>query len=72
MGIAFGRPSLLLFGATRPYLNTTRDNARVLYHPLPCSPCRRKPICNGEFTCMKSIRSSDVLDAAVELLGRGR
>ena len=52
MGIAFARPSLLLFGSTCPYLETTRGNARVLYHRLPCSPCKRRPTCNGAFTCM--------------------
>jgi len=69
MGIAFRRPSLLLFGATRPYLDTGRADARVLYHALPCSPCRRRPTCNGEFTCMTSIEPGEVLSAAREILG---
>jgi heptosyltransferase-1 len=60
LGIAYGRPSLLLFGSTCPYLDTSRANARVLYHPLPCSPCRRTPTCNGEFTCMQSIAVNEV------------
>jgi len=70
MGIAFGRPSLLLFGSTCPYLDTTRPNARVLYHRMDCSPCKRKPTCHGAFTCMKSIEVEEVLAAARELLGR--
>jgi len=70
MGIAFGRPSLLLFGSTCPYLGTTRANARVLYHCLDCSPCKRRPTCNGAFTCMQSIAVDEVLDAAKNLLGR--
>jgi heptosyltransferase-1 len=70
MGIAFGRPSLLLFGSTCPYLDTGRDNARVLYHPRDCSPCRRNPTCNGAFSCMTSILVDEVLDAAKGLLGR--
>lgn len=69
MGIAFKRPSLLLFGSTRPYLDTTRADARVLYHALPCSPCRRKPTCNGEYSCMKSIEPGAVLSAAEDILG---
>jgi heptosyltransferase-1 len=69
MGIAFGRPSLLLFGSTCPYLDTTRPNARVLYHRMDCSPCKRKPTCDGAFTCMKSIEVDEVLTAARELLG---
>ena len=68
MGIAFGRPSLLLFGSTCPYLNTTRSNARVLYHRLPCSPCRRRPSCDGDFTCMKRIAVEEVLSEARALL----
>ena len=70
MGIAFGRPSLLLFGATCPYRDTTRSNARVLYHPMPCSPCRRRPTCNGDFTCMKAIGVDEVLRAATGLLAQ--
>jgi len=70
MGIAFGRPTLLLFGSTCPYRNTTRANARVLYHPLPCSPCRRKPTCHGQFTCMRSIEVNEVVTAARDLVGR--
>jgi len=70
MGIAFGRPSLLLFGSTCPYRNTTRANARVLYHPLPCSPCRRKPTCHGQFTCMREIEVNEVVAAARDLVGQ--
>jgi len=69
MGLAFGRLSLLLFGSTRPYLDTTRANARVLYHRLNCSPCKRRPTCDGAFTCMRSIEVDEVLNAARDLLG---
>lgn len=69
MGIAFARPSLLLFGSTCPYTDTTRTDARVLYHPLPCSPCKRRPTCNGDFTCMRLLESGEVFDAARALLG---
>ena len=68
MGIAFGRPTLLLFGSTRPYLDTGRANARVLYHPLPCSPCKRRPTCGGAFDCMRRIEVDEVLGAASDLL----
>jgi len=68
MGIAFGRPSLLLFGSTRPYLDTTRAGARVLYHPLDCSPCKRRPTCNGAFDCMRSISVDEVYIAAKNIL----
>jgi len=64
MGIAFARPSLLLFGSTCPYRDTTRSNARVLYHPMPCSPCKRKPTCGSRFDCMRAIDVNEVFAAA--------
>jgi heptosyltransferase-1 len=70
MGIALGTPSLLLFGSTCPYLDTFRANARVLYHPLPCSPCKRRPTCGGAFTCMQEIQVGEVLAAARDLIGK--
>lgn len=69
MGIAFGTPSLLLFGSTCPYSETTRANARVLYHPFPCSPCKRRPTCDGAFHCMRAIGPSEVMAAARGLVG---
>ncbi len=68
MGIAFNTPSLLLFGSTCPYLHTTRPNARVLYHRLDCSPCRRRPTCGGAFTCMAMIDVDQIIDQARGLL----
>ncbi|MBK1643185.1 lipopolysaccharide heptosyltransferase [Thiocapsa imhoffii] len=70
MGIAFGTPSLLLFGATCPYLETSRANARVLYHRLACSPCKRRPTCDGDFTCMRRIDVEEIIAAARALIGR--
>jgi len=70
MGIAFHRPTLALFGSTCPYRNTTRDNAWVLYHRFPCSPCRRNPICNGDFSCMAAITVDEVQASATRLLAR--
>ncbi|MGD2138169.1 MAG: glycosyltransferase family 9 protein [Gammaproteobacteria bacterium] len=72
MGIAFRRPCIALFGSTCPYLDTTHDNAVVLYHKLACSPCKRNPTCHGRFDCMRAITVSEVLEQARRLLqGRG-
>ena len=68
MGIALDTPSVLLFGSTCPYTDTTRANARVLYHPLPCSPCKRRPTCGGAFTCMAEITVGEVLRVAREVI----
>jgi heptosyltransferase-1 len=69
MGIALRRPTLLLFGATCPYTDTTRADARVLYHPRACSPCRRRPTCDGRFDCMRDIAVDEVLAALRDLPG---
>ncbi|MBT2969056.1 MAG: lipopolysaccharide heptosyltransferase [gamma proteobacterium symbiont of Ctena orbiculata] len=67
MGIAMHRPTLCLFGSTRPYLDTTHENAAVIYHPRECSPCKRKPTCNGRFDCMREIKVAEVMSRASRL-----
>jgi len=71
MGIAFRRPTICLFGSTCPYLDTAHDNAVVLYHKLDCSPCKRRPTCNGRFDCMRAITADEVLEQARQLLQAG-
>ena len=68
MGIAFATPTVAIFGSTRPYLDTGRANARVLWLGLDCSPCRRRPTCDGAFTCLRDIRPERVLDEARTVL----
>lgn len=69
MGIAMQRPTLCLFGSTRPYLDTGQESAQVIYHPRDCSPCRRKPTCNGSFDCMQEITVDEVISEAQRLPG---
>jgi heptosyltransferase-1 len=69
IGIAMSRPTLCLFGSTRPYLDTTHDNAQVIYHPLSCSPCKRKPSCAGRFDCMAEIKAAEIIERASRLPG---
>jgi heptosyltransferase-1 len=69
LGIALRTPTLALFGSTRPYLDTGRPNARVLYEALDCSPCRRRPTCGGSFDCMRRHTAASVLGAVAELVG---
>ncbi len=72
MGIAFATPSVLLFGSTLPYRDSTRTDAVVLYHRLPCSPCRRRPTCGGAFTCMREISADEIIATAHQVLSVGR
>jgi heptosyltransferase-1 len=70
LGIALGIPTLAIFGSTRPYLDTGRATAKVLYDPLECSPCRRRPTCGGTYDCMRLHTVDKVFDAVNELLER--
>lgn len=68
IGTATGIPTVALFGSTCPYLETDSPLTRVLYEALWCSPCRRRPICGGEYSCMRLHRPAQVLAAAESLL----
>ena len=64
MGFALDVPTISLFGATAPYLNTEGTSGTVLYHPMDCSPCRRNPTCEGDYTCMKAISTDEIVRTA--------
>ena len=68
MGIAADIPTVALFGSTCPYLETGRDNVRVIYHGLECAPCKRSPTCAGRFDCMVGITADEALSAFNELV----
>lgn len=70
MGTAFDRPTIALFGATCPYVETENPFTVVRYEPMPCSPCRRRPTCNRIFSCMQAHTVQGVLETAEELLIR--
>jgi heptosyltransferase-1 len=70
LGTAFERPTVALFGATRPYLHTPSPRTIVLYREMPCAPCRRRPVCAEAYTCMLDIGVADVVEAVATLLGQ--
>nr|WP_232470718.1 glycosyltransferase family 9 protein [Methylococcus sp. BF19-07] len=70
MSIALRRPTVALFGSTAPYLETGRENAVVLYEALLCSPCERRPSCDGTFTCMAQLTVEKTLAAIDGILNR--
>jgi len=63
MGTALKRPTVAIFGATRPYLETPSPRTKVLYKKEACSPCKRRPTCKGRFSCMEAITVKDVMEA---------
>jgi heptosyltransferase-1 len=68
LGLAMNTPTLALFGSTAPYLDTTRENSRVLYVHHECSPCHRRPTCGGEFTCMQAHTVESVLESVFRII----
>ncbi len=68
MGIAYDRPTICLFGSTSPYLDTGKENSRVIYHQLDCSPCRRSPDCDGRFDCMQDITVTEIMQVSLRSL----
>lgn len=68
MGIAFGIPTIAIFGSTCPYIQTERQNAKVIWLGLNCSPCRRKPTCHGRFDCLRNISPEQIMAELDSLL----
>ncbi|MFW6414890.1 MAG: glycosyltransferase family 9 protein [Thermodesulfobacteriota bacterium] len=67
VGSMSGVPTVALFGATCPYRESGNPALEVIYNQFPCSPCRRKPVCGDDFTCMQAIQVRDVLDRVERL-----
>lgn len=61
-------PSVLLLGGSLPYLYTGNPTSKAIHLGKPCSPCQKKPICNGGFECMKDINPDLVLAELRQLL----
>ena len=68
MGIALRVPTVALFGSTTPYLHGTDGRTRVLHDHLPCSPCNRRPTCDGRFDCMRQLDVPRVLEATRQVI----
>lgn len=63
LGKAMRTPTIALFGSTLPYWEGPTSQSEILYVKEPCSPCHRRPVCNGLFNCMRNLEPQDVLDA---------
>lgn len=69
-GIAFGTPTVTIFGPTDPAWTATDSACEVrLREPVECGPCHLRE-CPLDHACMTRITSAAVLDAAERLLGR--
>ncbi|MBN1830061.1 MAG: lipopolysaccharide heptosyltransferase II, partial [Deltaproteobacteria bacterium] len=64
---ALGIPVVALFGSTDPAVTAPQGKRlRVIYKNPSCGPCLKKQ-CPGDFRCMKSISTEEVLAEAIDL-----
>ncbi|MES2684564.1 MAG: glycosyltransferase family 9 protein [Pseudomonadota bacterium] len=61
LGFALQRPTLALFGSTRPYADARITDSVVLFVDLPCAPCGRHPTCNARWDCLVQLTPQAVL-----------
>lgn len=65
---AFGVPSVVVIGSTNPEWTRNNDKKQVVIGKTPmCGPCHIR-VCPYNHQCMKSIKPSDVITTANELL----
>jgi len=68
IAVAFGVPTVVLMGPTRPeYTSSPFEKGVVIRHDVDCGPCH-KPVCSTDHRCMHLITVDEVLDAARYLL----
>jgi lipopolysaccharide heptosyltransferase II len=64
-----GVPVIAIFGSTEPRLTgPLGDGHIILRHHVECSPCFLRE-CPIDFRCMKAVRSEEVADAVLSILG---
>ncbi len=68
-GLATDTPTIALYGSTDPSWLAEEPYATVCFHPMPCSPCARRPVCRN-YDCMQAITVEEVLDTARRLRKR--
>ena len=63
-------PVISLFALTNPpqQWHPWRVRHRLLYRSVPCATCYQR-VCPYEHQCLRDVQPSQVVDAAVELLG---
>lgn len=68
-GFATETPTVALYGSTDPVWLAEEPGVTVLFHPMPCAPCRRRPTCK-DYDCMQAITVDEVAEAVSALLTR--
>ena len=63
LGFALRRPTVAIFGSTRPYAEARESHSAVLFVDLPCAPCGRHPTCDGRWDCLVQLTPQRVAEA---------
>ncbi len=70
MAAVQGKPSLVLFGPTRPdWTGPYGKGHHILMHHLPCQPCLSRRCRRGDFACLAGLLPGEVFEAARAQLG---
>lgn len=72
LGFALRRPTLALFGSTRPYAEARAPHSAVLFMALACAPCGRHPSCNGRWDCLTELQPAKAVNTLLHLLMKDR
>ena len=69
IAVAVGTPTIALFGSTNPDRTGPYGKRNVVLDMhLSCSPCYRRPTCEGRVDCMRDITPDAVMSAITEKL----
>ncbi|MBW2086557.1 MAG: lipopolysaccharide heptosyltransferase II [Deltaproteobacteria bacterium] len=72
VGAAVGTPLVAVFGSTTPVTTgPVTGQARVIYHPVDCSPCFKRVCDQPSHLCMDLVTVEEVAAAGLELLEKG-
>ena len=62
LATSYKKPTVAMFGSTRPYTITDNKYTHVLFEEMACAPCKRKPTCDGRFDCMTLVTPEQVFN----------
>jgi heptosyltransferase-2 len=68
LAAAIGIPTVGIFGSTDPLRTApVGAKARVIYHPVVCSPCLKRTCRFGHYECLQGITSAEIAEALKQL-----